>query len=94
MSSHKPKDCRFDFHSGYMPGFWVESLVRTHTEDSQLMFLSLFFLRFYYLFIFREKGRVGEREGEKHQCVVASHMPSTGDLVHNPHMCPNWELNW
>ena len=23
---------------------------------------------------------MGEREGEKHQCVVASHMPPTGDL--------------
>ena len=26
----------------------------------------------FYLFIFRERGREGEREGEKHQCVVAS----------------------
>ena len=32
------------------------------------------FLRLY-LFIFRERGRVGERKGEKHQCVVASHAP-------------------
>ena len=92
MSSHKPKDCRFDFHSGYMPGFWVQSLVRTHTEDSQLMFLSLFFLRFYYLFIFRE-GK-GGREGEKHQCVVASHAPLVGNLACNPGMYPDWELNW
>ena len=34
----------------------------------------LLFLRFY-LLIFREKGRKREREGEKHQCVVASHVP-------------------
>ena len=34
------------------------------------------FLRFH-LFIFREKGR----EGEKHQCVVDSHTPPTGDLA-------------
>ena len=27
------------------------------------------------LFIFRERGREGEREGEKHQCVVASCTP-------------------
>ena len=33
------------------------------------------FLRFY-LFIFRDGG---EKEGEKHQCVVASLAPSTGD---------------
>ena len=48
-------------------------------------------------FIFREgKGRRkrgGEREGEKHQCVVASHAPHTGDLAHNPGMHPDWELN-
>ena len=25
-------------------------------------------------------GRKGEREGEKHQCVIASHSPPTGDL--------------
>ena len=30
------------------------------------------------LFIFRERGREGEREGEKHQCVVASHTPPEG----------------
>ena len=44
----------------------------------------LFFLRFYlslvflfldFLLIFTERGREGERQGEKHQCVVASHVP-------------------
>ena len=35
----------------------------------------------------------GEREGEKHQCVVASHVAPSGDLAHNPGMCPDWELN-
>ena len=34
----------------------------------QLSPYSLFFLRFY-LFIFRERGRDGERDEEKHQCV-------------------------
>ena len=53
---------------------------------------SLFFLRFY-LFIFREMRTEGEREGEKPQCVVASHRSPTGDLVCNPGMCPDWELN-
>ena len=57
--------------------------------------LLLFFLLFkrFYLFIFRERGREGGREGEKHQCVVASHTPRTGDLAHNPGMCPDWESN-
>ena len=31
--------------------------------------------------------------GGKHQCVVASHAPATGDLVCNPGMCPEWESN-
>ena len=40
------------------------------------------------LFYFLETGREREGEGEKHQCVVAFHMPPTGDLAHNPGMCP------
>ena len=45
-------------------------------------------------FIFSERGGEGEREGEKHQRVVASGAPSNGDLAYNPGMCPDWELNW
>ena len=37
----------------------------------------MFFLNI--LFIFRERGREGEREVEKHQCVVASRVPCTGE---------------
>ena len=55
-------------------------------------FFSFLFLRFY-LFIFRERGREGEREGEKHQCVVASHVAPTGDHAHNLGICPAWESN-
>ena len=51
------------------------------------------FLKRFYVFIFRERGREGEREGEKQQCVVASHTPATGDLAFNPGMCPDWESN-
>ena len=47
-----------------------------------------------YLFIFRERGRDGERAGEKHQCVVAFRVPPTGDLARNPGMYPDWESNW
>ena len=53
--------------------------------------LSLSFLKI--LFIFRQSGREGEREGEKHHCGVASHMPPTGDLALNLGMCPDWESN-
>ena len=51
-----------------------------------------FFKVLFYL-SFRETGREGEREGEEHQCVVASHVALTGDLVRNPGMCPDWESN-
>ena len=50
----------------------------------------LFFLK---IFIFRVRGREGEREGEKHHCVVASLVPPTGYLACNPGMCPDWESN-
>ena len=40
----------------------------------------------FYLFMFTERGREGEREG-----VVASHAPTTGDLARKPGMCPDWE---
>ena len=39
-----------------------------------------FFLSFN-LFMFKERGREEEREGEKHQCVVVSRTPSPGDLA-------------
>ena len=55
-------------------------------------FVSFFKKDFIYLFIFKERGREGEQEGEKHQCVVASHAPPPGDLASNPGMCPDWEL--
>ena len=61
--------------------------------ESDICDYAFFFKRFY-LFIFRERGKEGKREGEKYQCVVASHVPPTEDLAHNPGMCSDWELNW
>ena len=58
-----------------------------------------FFSDFIYLFLERgegrekDRGREGGREGKKHQCVVASRVPPTGDLASNPGMCPAQELN-
>ena len=46
-----------------------------------------------FIYLFLEKGREGEREGEKHQCVVASRTPPTEDVAYNPGMCPDRELN-
>ena len=50
-------------------------------------------LDFIYLFLERGEGRERGRLGEKHQCEVASWVPPSGDLVRNPGMCPDWELN-
>ena len=51
------------------------------------------FLKKFYSFIFRERGREGEREGEKLHQSVASHALPTGDLAGNPGMCPDWKSN-
>ena len=58
-----------------------------------MAFLNRFKILKNILFIFREKGREEEREGEKHQCVVTSCTPPTGDLAWNPGMFPDWESN-
>ena len=60
----------------------------------------IFFKDLINVFIFKERGREGEREGEKHQSFP-SHIPPTGDPAHtpptvpacNPGMCPVWQLN-
>ena len=52
-----------------------------------------FFLLRFYSFTFRERGKEGEREEEKHQYVIASCTPPTKGLAHNPGMCPDWEWN-
>ena len=46
-----------------------------------------------FIYLFLERGREGEREGEKYQCVVASCTSCTRDLACNPGMWPDWELN-
>ena len=48
----------------------------------------------YFIYWFSERGEGKEKEWEKHQCVVASHVLSTGDLSYNPGMFPDWESNW
>ena len=46
----------------------------------------LFFLKRFYLFTFRERGRVGERKEEKHQYVRDTRTPATAYLARNPGM--------
>ena len=50
----------------------------------------LFFKRFLIkiLFIYYQRGKEGEREGEKHQCVVASHTLSTWGPGPQPRQVP------
>ena len=43
--------------------------------------------------MFRQRGREEEREGEKHQCMVAFRVPPTGGLTGSPDLCPHWESN-
>ena len=59
----------------------------------RFLLLYFFFKKRFYLFIVRERRRERGRDGEKHQCAVASCTPPTGDLACNPGMCPDWELN-
>ena len=53
------------------------------------------FLKRFYLFIFRERGREREKNTDVREINqwVASHMPPTEDLASNPGMCPDWESN-
>ena len=60
----------------------------TFNMENEYQFVKFFFKRLY-LFIFRERGR----GGEKHQCVFASYTPPTRDRACNPGMCPDWESN-
>ena len=55
-------------------------------KNWQAYHLTVFCLFIIYLFL--ERRREGEREGEKHQCVVASQVPSTGDLGPQPRHVP------
>ena len=36
---------------------------------------------------------MGRRKRGRHQRVIASQAPPTGDLALNPGMCPDWESN-
>ena len=60
------------------------------TKDSFLIavFKKNFNKDFIYLFLDRGDGK--EKE-ERNINVVASLVPPTGDLAHNPGMCPDWE---
>ena len=45
----------------------------------------------FYLFIFRQRGKEGQRQ--RNMNVWLPLESPIGDLAHNPHMCLDWELN-
>ena len=62
------------------------------------LLVSLFMTQVRLFFFFKilfllDRGEGREKEGEKHQCVVASPTPPTGALACNPGTCPDWESN-
>ena len=78
--------------SFYVLCLWVKSKNLNSFERS--------FLKRVYLFIFRERGRKGGREGEKHLCVretslsCLSQAGNQGPGLQHWHVpCPDWELN-
>ena len=83
------------FLTGWVWSFILPSKLYWTQKDLHFFF---FFCRFYLFIFFREEGR--EKESERNIVVqdkqrsVASLRPPPGDLVCNPGMCPDWELNW
>ena len=74
---------------GWSSCHWIPATLVTSLPSSALQHTSIKIL----LFIFRERGKEGEKEGEKNQCVVASCKTPTGDLACNPGLWPDWESN-
>ena len=89
---------------GYQPTGWLVVEVVFSLQESVTPIVFIYFyivsksLKFkkniLFIYFFRERGKEGKRGGEKHQCMVTSRTPPTGDLAHNPGTCPDWELNW
>ena len=84
-----------DQESNWRPFTLQDEAQLTEPHQSGLEFTIFYFILFKYFiyFTFRERGREGEREGEKH-LPVASHTSPTRDLAWNPGMCPDQESNW
>ena len=59
-----------------------------------VLFCGFYFFNFGYFVLERGEGRENERERNINQCVALSCITPTGDLAHNPGICPGWEWNW
>ena len=64
----------------------VERPVRRLLLSSLSLKINKILKKRFYWFIFRERGREGERKGEKHQCVVASCPPYWGSGLQPKHV--------
>ena len=70
--------------------FYFLYVLRTIFRDFNCFFK--FFKIIFCLFIFRERGKEGERSRETLMCGCLSLAPCW-DVAHNPGMCSAWELN-
>ena len=77
----------WECQSGFSFSFIIVLVLLSFAFPYKFYFIYLFIKKMFHLFTFRE------REGKKHQYVVASHVPPTGDLACNPGMCLDWESN-
>ena len=68
---------------------WLALNPLSQTSQHSIIFFSFIFFKI----LFLERGEGRQKERQKHQCVVASHSPHTGDLACNPGMCPDWASN-
>ena len=76
-------------HSHKLCVIFLRIVLPREGEAAPHLLKAVFFKPFFkkdFIYLFLERGKEGETE--KHQCVVASYVPPTGDLAHNPGMCP------
>ena len=57
-----------------------------------MVVLKILFLKILFIY-FLERGKGREKDRERNSNVWLPHAPHTGDLAHNPGMCPEWESN-
>ena len=71
---------------------WFLSIMKEYFGYNGLTKTCLVFFKDLYLFLDRGEGREKERERNINVWLPLV-QPPTGDLAHNPGMCPDWELN-
>ena len=83
--------------SGYqhfLLGSLFPTAISSHLRAFILAYWVFKFLKKMLFILFLDRGREGEKQGERHQWVVTSCQTPAGDLACNPGMCPDWKPNW